>query len=69
MKESLFQIILRNFITIYYFIDILVSFNTGYMDKNELVLDRKLIAQNYFRFWFWIDLLATIPYELILSLI
>lgn len=68
MKESMTQFIMKHFITLYYFIDIIVNFNTGFYEKNDLVIDRKLIALRYFKVWFWIDLVATIPFEQIIGL-
>jgi hyperpolarization activated cyclic nucleotide-gated potassium channel 2 len=50
-------------IYIVFFMDILIGFNTAYYLKGALILDRKLIAKNYIRFWFWIDLCATFPYN------
>ena len=49
--------------------DIIISFNTSYMTAGEFVRDRKRIAVNYLKFWFWIDLITTIPYDTILDLV
>lgn len=49
-------------ITLFFMADILFCFNTGFYAKGALVLDRKSIALNYIRFWFWMDLLASVPY-------
>lgn len=44
-------------------LDILVNFNLAYTDQEDLVvLDRKRIAWNYFRRWFWIDLIGVFPF-------
>ena len=64
-----FLYIIDLMITIFYFIDILVSFNTAYITAGELVKDRRRIAISYLKFWFWIDLITTIPYDDILDLI
>jgi voltage-gated potassium channel len=48
-------------ITLVFIADIIIAFNTGYIVKRQLVTDRKLIAREYLKFWFWPDLLATIP--------
>lgn len=48
-----------------FFIDILVNFNTGYRDHDVVVVDRTLIVHNYLFGWFIIDLVATIPFQLI----
>eukprot|EP00440_Ansanella_granifera_P056457 gb/GFBE01061194.1/.p1 GENE.gb/GFBE01061194.1/~~gb/GFBE01061194.1/.p1 ORF type:complete len:1132 (+),score=180.02 gb/GFBE01061194.1/:1-3396(+) len=41
--------------------DILLNFNTGYIEHDELILVRRRIAINYLKFWFWIDVLCTLP--------
>lgn len=52
-----------------FFIDIIASFNTSYIDTaTEItVTDRKLIAINYLKLWFWIDLFSTIPIDTIIN--
>lgn len=47
----------------YFLIDILVSFNTEYYYKGTLVKDRRKIFFNYIRKWFWIDLVASFPFN------
>jgi hypothetical protein len=41
-----------------------MSFNIGFNKEFEIILitDRRLIAKNYLKTWFFIDLLSTIPY-------
>ena len=48
-----------------FFIDVIVNFNTAYMDVdlNEYVWVRRKIAKKYMKFWFWIDFLSCIPLE------
>jgi hypothetical protein len=48
-------------------LDILVSFNTAYVDPQTeaIVTDRHQIALQYVRFWFWVDLLAAFPFSLV----
>ncbi len=55
------------FITALFGFDILVTLNTAFLDpKNEkYVFGRKLIATEYFKYWFWVDLFATIPFDMI----
>ena len=44
--------------------DILVSFDTALIgDEDELIEDRKLIAKDYLKGWFLIDLLSTVPID------
>ena len=46
--------------------DIVLTFRTTFFDQeNELVLDKKIIARNYMKFWFPIDVVATVPFELL----
>ena len=48
--------------------DIILSFNTAYHDATQtLVVSRKLIAKGYLKLWFWIDLLAAIPIDKIVT--
>ena len=47
-----------------FFLDITVNFNSAYYnDLNEIEDDRKMIALSYIKSWFFIDLLAIIPFE------
>ena len=47
-----------------FFLDILVIFNSGFYDNNfHIVENRKIIAREYFKSWFLIDLLAILPFE------
>jgi len=48
-----------------FFLDILINFNTGFYDKGLLVMDRKKIFGHYITGWFWIDLVASIPFDFI----
>lgn len=46
--------------------DVAINFRTLFMDKDgRLEYDTWKIARNYLSFWFWIDLVACIPTELI----
>lgn len=55
-------------ITAIFAADILLNFNTGYIEKGEIVMERKAIWKKYVRFWFWMDLISSVPVDLILSL-
>lgn len=50
-----------------FFLDILVTFNTAYIetDTNLLVTSRLLIAKVYCRLWMWIDLASALPFDVI----
>lgn len=46
--------------------DVVLNFNTGYIDGDTMIMQRRLIISNYVRSWFFVDLLATVPWDLIL---
>ncbi|KAL8577641.1 hypothetical protein ACOMHN_020250 [Nucella lapillus] len=47
-------------------IDIVLNFRTSFMNKNgQVCYDSRLIALNYMRGWFLLDLLAAIPFDLL----
>ncbi|GMH86647.1 hypothetical protein TrVE_jg10696 [Triparma verrucosa] len=49
--------------------DILVSFDTALIgDEDELVEDRRIIAKEYLKGWFLIDLLSTVPIDKLVAL-
>ena len=52
-----------------FWFDIFLSFNTAYHhDKTkQLIVSRKEIAKSYLKLWFWIDLLAAIPIDKIIT--
>jgi hypothetical protein len=43
-------------------LDILLNFNTGFYSRGSLIMNRREIAKNYLKAWFWIDLFSTLPY-------
>jgi hypothetical protein len=53
-------------INLVFAVDICVNFRTAYFDnQGYLVRDSDRIATNYLKLWFWIDLFATLPYDLL----
>ena len=55
-------------IDVFFFIDILVFFNTEYInDDYEVVRNRKEIACHYLKGWFTIDVISIIPFDEILT--
>ena len=56
--------VVENLILVSFTLDILISFNTTFpaSGSEQVVHSRRLIALNYLQFWFWIDLLSTIPF-------
>lgn len=52
-----------------FIVDILINFRTTYVNANdEVVSDPGKIAVHYFKGWFIIDLVAAIPFDLLLYL-
>jgi hyperpolarization activated cyclic nucleotide-gated potassium channel 2 len=59
---------LEHVFTICFALDILVNFNTALIGQGALlVLDRGEIARDYLKAWFWIDVVATFPFELVIG--
>lgn len=50
-----------------FFFDILICFNTGFYSKGSLVMKRRPIAFEYLKLWFWIDAIATFPYNWVIE--
>ena len=66
-KKEEWEEIFSNIVTGMFLFDIVLNFNTGFYNKGKLVLSRKSIALNYLKFWFWMDLLASFPYEIVMN--
>jgi len=46
--------------------DIFLNFHTTYVSKSgQVVFEHKLIALNYIRGWFLLDLVAAVPFDLL----
>jgi hypothetical protein len=51
-----------------FLIDIILIFNTAVLnDEYEIIEDRCQIAKQYLGFWFWIDFIAIMPFDLLFS--
>ena len=50
--------------------DLVLSFFTTIEDKEKMteITDRKVIAKEYLKGWFWIDLISIIPFDRIIHL-
>ena len=55
----------ENMLDLLFILDICVNFRTGYYEEDEEVMDWSRIGVNYLLGWFWLDLLSSIPFELI----
>ncbi|GBG29325.1 Potassium channel KAT1 [Hondaea fermentalgiana] len=49
----------------YFVTDILLNFRTGYVHCGHHITDPALIREHYMHRWFWVDVIATIPFETI----
>ncbi len=50
-----------------FFIDVVLNFFTGYYSSGTLVLSKRQIAIHYIKFWFWLDLVASFPYDIVIT--
>ena len=57
--------VMENVLTVLFFLDIVLNFFTGFYDKGLEVKNKSLIAKDYIKFWFWIDLMASFPFDVI----
>ena len=57
------------FIVVVFCTDIMLTFNTAVFNEltGLLITDRWQIARRYLKFWFWVDLLSSFPFDLIIS--
>lgn len=61
------QKVLFTALDIWFALDIVLNFRTGYINHGTVVMDPKKIASNYLSTWFLIDLLGTLPFEHMIS--
>jgi len=68
LEDPLEWMIINYTIDICFLIDIIIIFNSAFYDGEFIVVeDRKIIAKEYLRGWFLIDLLAIIPFDLLMT--
>eukprot|EP00959_Pyramimonas_sp_CCMP1952_P162371 3394914-Pyramimonas_sp.AAC.1 len=48
-----------------FLLDIVLNFFTGYYDRGVIVMDQAMVANKYIRSWLWIDLVASVPVDLL----
>eukprot|EP00928_Gymnodinium_smaydae_P055302 TRINITY_DN3888_c0_g1_i2.p1 TRINITY_DN3888_c0_g1~~TRINITY_DN3888_c0_g1_i2.p1 ORF type:complete len:527 (-),score=87.07 TRINITY_DN3888_c0_g1_i2:16-1596(-) len=53
----------QQFLEILFWVDMCQSFRTGFEHDGHLHMGLKSIAKHYLQFWFWIDLVANVPWE------
>ena len=54
-------------LTILLLFDIFMNFNSGFLKKGAVVMNRYLVAKHYLKTWFFIDLVSSFPYDWILN--
>ena len=65
-EDTLNWMYINGFIDICFLLDIIVIFNKTIFDENYLlVTNRKIIGNQYMKGWFFIDLVAIIPFDLV----
>ena len=62
-----FSFYLETIIDSFFIFDVFLNFNTGFYEANTIITDRLEIAKDYLKFWFWIDLVSSIPYTWIFA--
>lgn len=66
---SILSLIIESIINVFFIVDIIINFRTSYMNtkKGEEIFDSKKIAKNYvYRMRFWIDLVSSIPFDMLM---
>lgn len=67
-QSSTEWLIVEGTIDFIFFVDIILSFMTAYHNNfEELIDNRRAIACNYLKYWFFIDLVSILPIHLILE--
>jgi len=70
IKRPSANFIVDSCIDVIFLSDMVLNFFTGYYDSNELfVTDLRLIRRHYLRTWFTVDLLSTVPVDLLVELL
>lgn len=68
-RSTLVLNIVDNSIKCIFALDIILCFRKSYLHErsSKEIRDSKMIAMNYLKFYFWIDLLSAIPFDLIVD--
>ena len=67
MVTDTFTFDLETMIDSLFILDVVINFNTGFYEANTLNTSRFEIAKDYLKFWFWIDMVSSIPYTWIFA--
>ena len=66
VKMGALHELMYRIVDIVFIVDIFVNFNTGFYDSaNNLIMDRQRISDRYMTSWFAIDIVSSIPLDLI----
>jgi hypothetical protein len=52
-------------IDLWFLLEIVLNFFTGFYIKGVVVLEKREIAKNYLKSWFAIDLISSFPYSIL----
>jgi hyperpolarization activated cyclic nucleotide-gated potassium channel 2 len=63
----MWELVIEYAVTAMFIADIFLNFNTGFYSRGMLIVSRRKIALNYLKFWFWLDFIASFPYDLIIE--
>jgi len=60
------HVLLSYFIRVVYVIDLILGFRKAYIDERvgAEIRDPKVIAKSYLKFYFWVDFLSAVPFDL-----
>ena len=62
-------VIVDYIVDVMFIVDIFINFRTTFVDKNDEVVSHPCrIAVHYFKTWFIIDLVAAVPFELLIMI-
>lgn len=60
-----FYAVFETIVDIYFIVDILVTLNSGIYHKGAMVMNRKNSTLIYLKTWFFLDVIASFPYEFV----
>lgn len=68
-EDTIEWILMSAIIDVSFFVDIVLTFFSAYVEESNMQLEtnKAVIAKKYLKFWFWMDLLSIIPFDLILQ--
>ena len=67
-KKVSYGFTFQMFVDIFFVIDLVLNFRTGFVEKGKIILDTEKIAGKYLRTYFIFDFVASIPYDLVIFL-